>query len=86
MKPDVVTTTIELAHALAPLVEARLQAGAGRVKAADRDLLDGVEKVVAAINEIEQSRYTAGERPARQKLERAAITLRARHRKWKERK
>ena len=86
MKPDVVATTIELAHALAPLVETRLQASAGRVKDADRDLIEGVEKVIAAVTEIEQSRYTAAEKVARQRLERAAVTLRSRHRKWKERK
>ena len=81
-----VDTTIASAHLIAPLVEARLEASAGRVKKVDRVLLEAVENVAAAFNQLEQSRYSPGENPARQKLERAAMTLRDRHRKWKERK
>lgn len=43
---------------------------------ADRELVCAAEKVVAAVNRLTQSKFTAEELPARRALERAAYSLR----------
>lgn len=69
-----IETTRAVALAIAPVIEARAAADAAR----DNRLIAASKAVADAVTQLQQSRYTAAERPARLKLERAAIALRAR--------
>lgn len=69
-----IETTRAVALAIAPVIEAREAAAAAR----DSRLIAASKAVADAVTQLQQSRYTAAERLARLKLERAAVTLRAR--------
>lgn len=69
-----IDTTRAIVAALAPVIEARIAADT----ADTRSIVKAGERVAAAVTQLQQTRYTAAEKHARLKLERAAIALRAR--------
>lgn len=66
-----------LVEAILPLIAAEIAFKPAKRDTRDQETMRACRKVGAAIDRLEQAKFTQGEIPARKKLERAARSLRA---------